>query len=377
MEIDEAVLERELDKTKGRTFLGKNAAFKGPLLCTLTFLWDDKIPTAATDGIRLWWNPQFFMSLLPQVRETVLMHELDHVALLHCLRRGERDPEIWNYACDIVINNDLDRDGYSFEGLKPWMDHQFDGMAAEEVYDILMKNNIKPPPQSGSFGPSDGEGDMKPLSSDEQQQAVGNVVQAVQAAKQAGQPGSIPGSLETVLDKFLRPKINWHKQLIKFFTDLDQHKFSWRKKNKRFREVRMPSRVPEEGRLSELNYYLDVSGSVTDEQVIRFNSEVKFIKDTYNPKMLRLVLFDTRIQKIYEFKEDDPFDKVVVVGRGGTSLREVREHIMATKPSAAIIFSDLECTPMEPIPNCPPTIWVAIDNKSATVPFGKLIHIKD
>jgi len=90
---------------------------------------------------------------------------------------------------------------------------------------------------------------------------------------------------------------------------------------------------------------------------------------------MTVVQFDTKIQKIDEFKEGDTFNEIKIVGRGGTDLRCVREHIMEIKPTAAIIFSDLECPPMRKLDHDIPVIWIVVGNKEAEVNFGQMIHI--
>ena len=105
-------LMREYDRTQAQAFLGKSAAFFGSLLCSLKFSWQrENCDTAQTDGTELQFNPDFFVWLKPETRKTVLMHELWHVGYLHGVRQGSRDPEFWNYACDIYINNQLEDDG--------------------------------------------------------------------------------------------------------------------------------------------------------------------------------------------------------------------------------------------------------------------------
>ena len=98
-DLNYQLLDKELDKVKTKVFLGSNAAFLGPLMCSVNFLWTEDIMTAQTNGISLYWNPHWFLKLPFDTRVTVLLHELWHIALLHMLRRGTRDPEIWNYAC--------------------------------------------------------------------------------------------------------------------------------------------------------------------------------------------------------------------------------------------------------------------------------------
>lgn len=367
-------LTRELDKAKSQVFLGKNAAFLGSLMCGLNFIWSRDIPTAATDAIRFWWNPDFFMRIPVPSRHFVLMHELWHVARLHILRLGDRSPEDWNFACDYLINNGLDDEKYTYEGITPLLDHQYDGMAEEDIYDLIQKSGQRPPPGMGAFGP--GGPDLVPLTKEEKHMAVNNVVAAVHQAKIAGEAGNLPGDIELIINKFLAPVIPWEVTLMRFFTDMLDDSYTWARPNRRYTDIYLPSTFTDDGRLECLHYYLDVSGSVSDADVLRFNSEVRYVKETLNPAKLVLVLFDTRIQKEYVFLEEDRFDQVVIVGRGGTRLNCVRQHINDTKPTAAIIFSDLICPPMEPLEHNIPVIWVAVGNRRATVPFGELIHIR-
>ncbi len=391
-------LNRQLDITKSKVFMGSNASFLGPLMSMMNFVWTEDFPTAATNGHEFWWNPTWFLTLDPEVRKTVLVHELWHPARLHMVRCGDRDPLIWNFACDIRINNDLDKAGYSFHGTKPWLNHKYDinGRAAEEdIYDALMnegwdfitqlKKVLKNPWEDSTDNSSDENqedllGDMVPSQNKEDiVKAINNVVQAAHQARISGNAGDIPGEIETLLKQFLSPVVPWEVLLHKFFHDLTEEDYSWRRPNRRFHDIYLPSRVEDDGKLDHLIYYLDVSGSVSDSQVIRFNSEVKYIKDTFKPRKLTLVQFDTRITQEKSFLEEDDFVELVVVGRGGTDLTPVREHMIEHKPTAAVIFSDLYCQPMEKLPKPLtdlPTIWIVIGNTNAKVNFGELIHIK-
>jgi predicted metal-dependent peptidase len=372
--IDLHQLTRELDRTKSAVFLGSNAAFLGSLMCSLTFSWTRDIETAATNGIDLYWNPDWFRKLPQKTRESVLLHELWHVARLHMVRLGTRCPDVWNQACDFRINNDLTNENYTFDGTKPCLDHSYDAngiMSEEDIYDLLMKPGSPPLPQQGDLA-----GDILPPDNAQKQAAVNAVVQAVQSAKMMGQAGNIPGDIEETLKQFLEPVIPWEVVLMQFFTDLITEDYSWRRPNRRYCDMYLPSRFTDDGRLEHLAYYLDVSGSITKQDILRFNSEVKYIQTVLKPQRLTLVQFDTRITNVKEFRESDPFDEIRVIGRGGTCLVPVREHIRETEPTAAIIFSDLCVKPMEPLGRDIPVIWVATGNPGATVPFGKLIHIK-
>ncbi len=90
----------------------------------------------------------------------VMVHEVWHLVRRHHLRRGERDPKMWNVACDIAINDDeVLRQRLPHEGLR-WT--QFDrlrpNMLEEDIYDVLTAQQGKPPPSNGGQGGQSGQG---------------------------------------------------------------------------------------------------------------------------------------------------------------------------------------------------------------------------
>jgi predicted metal-dependent peptidase len=379
-EIDEQFLNEELNKTKAQMFIGGTGAFLGSLMCSLEFIWDETVQTAETDGVSLWWNPHWFLSLKPATRKTVLAHELWHPGLLHMIRRGNRDPEIWNQAADYRINNDLKKEGYTFEGiewccLNPDLD-KGGRMVEEDIYDLLINSGAKPKPTWGV--PGAGKGDMRDPTEETILKGIANVVKAVQAAEASGQAGTVPGGTKGIIKKFLTPVVPWEGLLYKFFSDLAEIAYTWARPNRRYTNMYLPSTYEEEGRLDHLIYYLDVSASITAQERLRFNSEVKYIKETFNPRKLTLVQFDTRIMDEKTFEESDSFDVVTDAHGSGTSLVCVREHIEKHQPTAAIIFSDLEVTPMVRPTVHVPIIWIRIGRGGGHVPtYGEVIYIRN
>ena len=60
--------------------------------------------TAVTDGQAIYYDPAFFASLDSDGIAAVLLHEVLHCALRHPSRCGRRNPKLWNFAADIVVN---------------------------------------------------------------------------------------------------------------------------------------------------------------------------------------------------------------------------------------------------------------------------------
>lgn len=365
--MDADTLQRELNKTVLNLFQKKNSTFLSTLYCGMHFHWDETIPTACTDGLELRWNPQWFLSLDGPTRVSVLSHELWHVGYDHMGRAGERDFRLWNAACDHAINLQQLEHGYVFN-VEHLADPRFTGWSAEQIYDKLKQESQGKPAPNLPFGE-----DFKPVESKEEQAKVeAAIIRAVVATRMAGEAGTLPGDLVTMVDKLLNPKLPWHRLLAKFLTDISNEVRSWKRPNRRYQDMYLPSNAGDEG-LMHLTYAMDASGSMSDEQLVVLNTEIKSIKDTLNPEKMTVVSFDTQIRDTWEFHRDDSLQRLQFHGRGGTSLDPVWDTVKQNKASALVVFSDLDCA-IPPSPGIP-VIWVCMDNPTRTVPYGRIIHV--
>lgn len=374
---DEQTLERLLSKVKIKLFYHKGAAFLATIMCSVQFEWDTEIPTAATNGKKIIWNPYFFMSIHIEERVFVLAHELYHIAFQHIYRRNSRDPMIYNIAGDHVINNMLINNGYSVSklGFNIFADHKYHNWSVDRVYEDIMQN---PPPNAGKCGLADDlkEEDIQP---GDQMESIGTLVAAIQASKMAGEAGVIPGDIEELIQEFLNPILPWEVLIQNFLNELSYDDYSYRRPNRRYDDPLLPS-LTSDGALEELNWYIDVSGSITGHMLKRFFSEMKYVIETFNPVRVNIIQFDTRITKVSVFEQEDDFTCLEVSGRGGTNLSPVKAHIEEKPPNAAIIFSDMECAPMDEV-NIP-VLWCVFKCKSGssyshTPKFGTVIDIKE
>jgi hypothetical protein len=140
---------------KARIVLLTNHPYYGSLALRLIVEPDESIPTACTDGLHLFYNPQFTDKLTLNQRVFVFAHEANHCAKLHIVRRQMRDMELWNCAADFQINLELKQDGFDvIPG--SLIDPRFAGMAVEQIYAILDKEEKagkwKRPQMQWNFG---------------------------------------------------------------------------------------------------------------------------------------------------------------------------------------------------------------------------------
>lgn len=85
---------------KARTTLLLDHPFFGTLLFRLGAKPSRMVATMATNGISLFYNPEFVETLNASELAGVLAHEVMHPALQHHTRRGDRSQVRWNMACD-------------------------------------------------------------------------------------------------------------------------------------------------------------------------------------------------------------------------------------------------------------------------------------
>lgn len=362
-------LNKLLDKTKVSVFIGNNAAFLCAVMCSLTFEWSTEITTASTDGIKLYWNPNWFISLTPENRHTVLVHELWHIAKCHALRGKGKSNKAWRHACDYAINNDMVRNGYTFTGelSEALIDLTIPaGTPEESIYESINDTVDDEPDDEGDIILNNGTTDQQIIT------VLCNIDCMVQLNKSCHNDAAI--QLSNYLHEFLKPIIKWETVLYNFFESKHSYETNYNKRNKRYRHICLPSNKGEVNSLGTINYYVDVSGSVSDTQMQRFYSELKYILETFELDLINVIQFDMDItceETIIDFTPQK-----LITGRRGTNLQCVADHIERHKPESVIVFSDLYCNPMRDLIYKPNLLWVILNNPDAEPEYGEYVHIK-
>jgi predicted metal-dependent peptidase len=106
---------------------------------------DDWLQTAATDGLRLYYNSRFIKKLQQREVEFLIGHEVLHIVYDHFGRRDNRDPKLWNIANDYAVNADLKKHnvGEFITSVPCLYEKQYENKSSEEIYEILYKNAEK------------------------------------------------------------------------------------------------------------------------------------------------------------------------------------------------------------------------------------------
>jgi predicted metal-dependent peptidase len=186
--------------------------------------WD--VETAVVNGTVLKYNPDWLLSLSADERVAILAHEVLHCSNAHHVRRGERDNDLWNIACDLAVNGLLKDTGFQMPQGVLYAERQgfAEGLSAEEYYDLLpYEPHTQGDDPGGCGGVDDGAADEAGL---RQQEAEWKIATA-QAAQMARERGELPGSIERFVQSVTAPQVDWRAELREFVNSHAKNDYAW------------------------------------------------------------------------------------------------------------------------------------------------------
>ena len=369
-------LDRRLSKAK--TALILDHPFFGNLAMNMPQIITDAVPTAATNGKHILYNPDFCKGLNNDNLVFLIAHEVMHPALDHITRVGERDPERWNYAGDTVINPMLVDEGIGAFIDGGVMDRDLlkqGGGTTDGVYNLL-------PPQPNGGGGYGNEGQGKPF--DELQPYEGSPaeveqlksewkVKVAQAAQAAKMMGKLSAGLERFVGDLLQPRVNWRDVMNRFIVKQRTEARTWSRPNRRFlsQGMYLPSISGEA--LGEIVFSIDCSGSIGEEELTQFASEIIKVFQDLSPKKIHIVYFDSEVCHYDCFEDEEPVIKPH--GGGGTMFSPIFQYINDNdiEPVCCVVLTDLCCDDFGPEPSYP-TLWVS--NHKGDAPWGEIVYME-
>ncbi len=353
-------------------------------------------------NIKLIVNADFWSKLSEEHRYGLIKHEMLHIVLKHLfIMKNYPNKTLFNIAADLVVNQyiakaQLPTGGIvleNFDYLQPMY-----GITLERDKDVgyyyrqLDKTMKQKPKMSfeaavnklGSDGKNgssqlrikdllDGENEalqrhkfweeFEKMSEGERKiaeyQANRIIKQTVERVKHKYRNyGNLPARLAEKLAEILKdmePKFNWRRVLRLFAASSNS---SYIKNT-----IRRPSRrygtVPgiKIKRRNKLLVAIDTSGSIQQEELLEFFSEIYFI--WRQGAEIQIVECDTHIHKTYNYKGTPP---VEVHGRGGTSFEAPMIYgNQEYRPDALIYFTDGYAPAPQNLPRFP-VLWIISSN---------------
>jgi predicted metal-dependent peptidase len=359
--------QEELDKalTRAKIALMSNikTVFFSHVMLRMEHVFDADIPTAATDGRKVMYNPDFFMGLSKGERVGLVLHEVLHPAFLNMQRQGERDPQRFNAACDYANNLIIVDAGIKLPegGL---LDEKYRDMRAEEIYDLLPVD-VKPDHDDLKLQ----QGDPDEFAEEMDQILIDAAIATQKKGEDAW--GSVPESLRRHIDTLLKPTVKWNVILRPWMRRVNKgNKKTYRRINRRFSdEIIRPTY--ESDALKTGAIISDVSGSVSQEQWQAWTSEAWHVLKTNRFEKIWFGQFDCEFT-VEAVKNEKEFLAIPFTGGGGTNPTPALKWCLKERPDWVVIFTDGYFRDIElrlPMP----VVWVVHGNDDWRQPFGKKI----
>jgi predicted metal-dependent peptidase len=360
---------------------------------------DPTADTAWTDGVTLGINPTWFAQLSDDQRLGLLAHECFHVALGHHLRRGSREPALWNRACDYAVNALLVEDGLTL-----WpdalLDPAYGDASAEAIYSRLAASPKPPEPAAGPSGAHQGNGQPSaqapptlspetygevrdqpfptPPTPGEREALLAQhailVTALAQQTRAIGRDGA--GVRRAAALATQSSSVDWRALLVEFLSSRHAQDYSWRRPNFRYVGLGIYYPVLESAAPGKIAMVLDTSGSVPKDALEAVTGELEAYLLAFPATTLDVVYADASVADRVSLTAADLPLRLEPVGGGGTDFGPALTALADDDPpSACVVYlTDLagrfpdEAPPM-------PVIWMVFGQPLAppTPPFGRLV----
>lgn len=413
--------------------------FYGLLIMHMIFSLDEACETVATDGKRIFFSPAFLDTLKDSELDFVLCHEILHVALQHCFRARGKDKNVFDHACDIVVNSNILN---SENGNLSAITTRRYGVAAhtapdgkegacytaEQVYAMLQESSFPKVTdslsaksgvgkesenetsgkaedgnkQDGSFS---GKGNRTPISfgflrdsfddhsrwgtgedgkylDDLWQKHVIDACQMVSVQNGTRSRGTLPLFAERLWKQLKRPQTDWRTLLHHFICE-EITDYSFMPPDRRFDDSPffLPDFNEKEETVRNILFMVDTSGSMSDTEVSEAFVEINGAIEQFNGRLKGFLgFFDAEVVPPKPFENFEEFKGIRPIGGGGTDFAVIFDYIhekmSPEMPSCVIILTD-GCAPFPPESKAMglPVFWL-INNEDVTPPWGITARIR-
>lgn len=383
-------------------------------------------------------NPFFVDDLKEDEVTAIVQHEMYHLLNSHLSRMNDRNPRIWNVACDLSINPFIENlpkkkredmvkmmqdKGLNQEEIKkalPKSDKNGDvntclmpanydlpnNLTAEEYYQKIMSDpelrkefekksvdisslskeeieKLKEDIKSGKVRVTHGEDSHDEWNNnadiDDIQDAELKKLLKEAANECDHRYGNLPGNMLAKLKGMFEPALNWKRELKTFINNAtDIIKKHTRKRPSR----RFGIAFPGNRRDYKLNIgaVIDSSGSVSDEEITAILGELNNLI-AYENVNVEIMAGDTQINNHIIAKKSQNIESFELKGRSGTCADSWIKYTNDHKYDIIVVLTDGEFSYDIEKSKCP-ALWVLTKNGAdftefnKNIPFGKVTKFK-
>jgi predicted metal-dependent peptidase len=310
------------------------------------------------DGWRLYFSPEFVLSLEPEPLATVLLHEVLHVMQAHgprfkTLARDRHDHAIWNYAGDATINAILDESEMPWPEVTPiryadlapygvsdgditetaffkmveWRDDPANADKVEWLWEVDCGSGSHA--QSRPYELPRNDVNHPAVVKDQQDNVRDRVAHdVIQAAK--GQ-GNVPSGLLRWANEILDPQVDWRRALSSAIrrgvaSVAGRRDYSYLRPSRRQDAMRLAGvdlllPAMRQPRPPRVGVVVDTSGSIGDEELKQMLGEITgIVKAVGVESGLTVIPCDAEAYPARKVRSRSEIENLDLPGGGGTDM---------------------------------------------------------
>jgi predicted metal-dependent peptidase len=381
-----------------------------------------EVHTAATDGVKFYWNPDFLAKLNKYELPIIMEHETIHLVSEHAQKfAGKKNQEAWGLAIDFVTNARIEDDHRKInrgsklstkrkiwgpnigepvsirdlisikKGLKEspkkclFVDMGAVKRSPEDVYKEILPYFDRPPQQQPKTTPAeegDEESPQQTLDSHipcklDNQEILEELLVATERAN-AIDRGTVPSYVEDIIGELTNPTVDLseHIRMACLQAKCDGMRNRWKRPRRRSFAIGqyLPTRIGHKPRWLCL---LDTSGSMSKEQIAEGVSQLQSLG---NETEGYIIPCDAAVHwdHIDEVNNASDLVSTKIIGRGGTVFDDFFKEFpdrLGTDFDVIIVITDglVEVSKdLDPGIDC---IWAITSSQQFTPPFGRAVKL--
>ena len=372
-------IERKISQAKAKLLV--DYPYFGTLASKVELVQNENLESFKSDGKVLEYREEYLDALELNELAFIFANAAMHKSLAHENRKNGRSGWLWQMATDMAINDMLVENGLSLPYGAQYR-VRFKGMYAEEIYAELKSDMIRE--EDNLEYEADDADDVeskenekskeKPQTKEELQEEILQEQLAAEEAISLLESEFKKGEAPAFIDRFFKldffGKIDWRDELKAALDRYFKDDYLLIPPNKKFisQGIYLPSTTSQTFRLV---IAVDSSGSVEEELLSEFLSEVNFLMSMVSHYQIELIVCDEKIHSHRTFYSGETLD-LKIKGGSGTSFRPVFEFVKREFDDVKLLlyFTDLKGK----FPFEEPSYSVKwISPKTEDIPFGEII----
>ena len=358
------MITKRIEKLKARLLLEQ--PYFGQIALGLKLKLNENIQAFSTSNNTFEYNDDFINTLSDDELIFTLSNASMHYALAYEKRQGSRITWLWKLAQDYAINSLLVKNNLTAPLV---VNHniRFDNLNAENIYEIL-KDEID--------NKQDLKDNLEHINKDAKNQDTNidenSDLQNANILQKAKKYGDLPLDIQIVVPNIHDGQINWKDELYELINHTMKFDYTLIPPNKRYAQygIALPSLS---GTMIKIVIAIDSSGSIDDNTLDIFLSEVESIMGSFSNYEIDLIIADAKIQSHTILYAGDSISRSIK-GGGGTNFEIVFDYIQDNISAVDLFlyFTDGDGKMPKDIYDFT-TTWVL--SKENEVPFGNKINL--